>query len=807
MRDLRLAFRNLVRRPAFSIIAVLTLALGIGANTAVFTVSHAVLLAPLPYENPDDVVILNERTPQFPALSVTRYNLDEWRARARSFTGIAAFRPTNLTATGAGDPERIPVKMITATLLPLLGVSVEAGRSFTAGDDRPGAPDVVILDARYATRRFPDENPIGRTLLLDSRPYVVVGVMPLQFELFQPADVYVPFGPWAATLPEDRGWHPGIIPVARLKPGVTLEEARLEMDTISQQLEAEFPDSNKNIRALVTPAQDQLVQNIRPALVMLTGAVVLVLLIACANVANLLLARSVDRQKEIAVRMALGASRARIARQMIVESLALACVGGAAGLIVASWAVSLLTGAAVATLPRMHKVAVDWPVVWFAFALALVTGVVFGLVPALQSTQVPVRESLNEEGRGSSSSTRQRKIRSTLVVVEIGLALVLLVGAGLLLRSFSALTRVAPGFNPQHLLVINLPLSPKSYPDDLARTSVVARIVERVAGLPGVKGAAITTTLPMAGAGSTIHFNRAAYPPRGPDDYVMAGFRAVTPEYLPTLGVPLRRGRMLSDRDRNSAPRVVVINESMAQQYFPDRDPIGQRMQLGTEPSTEFPTMEIVGVVGDMKQSFETGSKAEMFVPYAQYPDPVLAGMYLNTALVVRTAGDPVDVTSSVRAAILEIDPGQPLVNVRTMAAAMAGTVAQPRLQMTLLMVFASIAVALAAVGVYGVMAYTVSQRTAEIGVRMAIGASPNQVVSLVVWQGAQLAVMGVVLGLIAAALGAGALQSLLFDVKGLDPMTFALAPIVLALAALLASYIPARRAARISPVVAMGNR
>jgi putative ABC transport system permease protein len=630
--------------------------------------------------------------------------------------------------------------------------------------------------------------------------------MPLHFELFQRADVYVPFGPWAAGLPEDRGWHPGIIPVARLKGGVTLDQARVEMDTIAQQLEAEYPDSNKNIRVLVTPARDVLVQNIRPALMLLTGAVVLVLLIACANVANLLLARSVDRQKEIAVRIALGASRFRIVRQLIVESLVLACAGGAAGLIVASWAVSLLTSTAVATLPRVHTVAVDWPVVWFAFALALVTGIVFGVVPAVQATQVPVRESLNEESRGGSGSTRQRKIRSVLVVVEVGLALVLLVGAGLLLRSFSTLTRVAPGFNPDNLLVINLPLSRQNYEDDVARTAAVERILERVRVLPGVTGAAMTTMLPMAGGGATIHFNRAAYPPKGPDDYVMAGFRAVTPEYLGTLDVPLRRGRMLSERDRNSAPKVVVINESMARQYFPDRDPLGQRIQLGTEPSEDFPTIEIVGVVGDVKQSFEAGSKAEMFVPYGQYPEPILVGMYLNTALVVRTSGNPIEVTPSVRAAILEVDPGLPLVNVRTMEAAMAGTVAQPRFQMTLLMLFASIAVALAAVGVYGVMAYTVSQRTPEIGVRMAIGASPNQVVTMVVWQGAQLAVMGVILGLIAAALAAGAMQSLLFDVKGLDPLTFASAPLVLGLAALLASYIPARRAARISPLVALGR-
>jgi putative ABC transport system permease protein len=806
MRDLRLAFRNLLRRPAFSVIAVLTLALGIGANAAVFSVSHAVLLAPLPYDKPDDVVILNEQTPQFPTLSVTRYNFDDWRARAKSFSEVAAFRPTNMTVTGMGDPERVPAKMITATLLPMLGIAIERGRNFTGVDDRAGAEDVAILDPWFAARRFPGEEPVGRTVQLDNRPYTVIGVMPPHFELFQRADVYVPFGPWAATLPEDRGWHPGIIPVARLKGGVTLEQARHEINTISQQLEAEYPDSNKNIRALVTPARDLLVQNIRPALMLLTGAVVLVLLIACANVANLLLARSVDRQKEIAVRIALGASRLRIVRQLIVESLVLACAGGAAGLIVASWAVSLLTSTTVATLPRVHTVAVDWPVVWFAFALALVTGIVFGVVPAVQATQVPVRESLNEESRGGSGSTRQRKIRSVLVVVEVGLALVLLVGAGLLLRSFSTLTRVAPGFNPDNLLVINLPLSHKNYEDDVARTSAVERILERVNMLPGVTGAAMTTMLPMAGGGATVHFNRAAYPPKGPDDYVMAGFRAVTPEYLATLDVPLRRGRMLSERDRNNAPKVVVINESMARQYFPDRDPLGQRIQLGTEPSEEFPTIEIVGVVGDVKQSFEAGSKAEMFVPYGQYPDPILVGMYLNTALIVRTSGNPIEVTPSVRAAILEVDPGLPLVNVRTMEAAMAGTVAQPRFQMMLLMLFASIAVALAAVGVYGVMAYTVSQRTPEIGVRMAIGASPNQVVTMVVWQGAQLAVMGVILGLIAAALGAGAMQSLLFDVKGLDPLTFASAPLVLGLAALLASYIPARRAARISPLVALGR-
>jgi putative ABC transport system permease protein len=805
LNDLRLAVRSLLARPAFFTIAVLTLALGIGANAAVFTVTNGVLLQRLPYERPEDVVVLTEQTPQFPSVSVTRYNYDDWRTRARSFAGMAAFRPTSMTVSGAREPERVPAKMITASLLPLLGVRVEQGRAFGADDDRPGAEGVAILSAAFAARMFRGPA-VGRVLQLDHRPYTIVGVLPTGFELFQPAEVYVPFGPWAATLPEDRGWHPGIFPIARLHAGVSLEQAREEMDGVARQLEAEFPESNRNVRVLVTRVQDQIVQNVEPALRMLTGAVALVLLIACANVANLMLARSVDRQKEVALRIALGATRARIVRQLLVESLVLAAVGGAAGLLLASWAVSLLGTAAAAGLPRAQNIGVQWPVVLFAFALSVVTGVLFGLLPAIQATHLPLRQSLNEEGRGGTGGVRHRRIRSALVVAEVGLALVLLVGAGLLLRSFSTLTRVAPGFEPGRLLLANLPLSPQRYADSQARTAAVDRILERMRLLPGVERAAITTTLPMAGSGATIHFNRAAYPPKGPDDYVMAGFRAVSPEYLSTLGVPLRRGRLLSEGDREGAPLVVVINESMARQYFPDRDAVGERIQLGTEPAADFPTMEIVGVVGDVKQSFEAGAKAEMFVPYGQYPDPILAGMYANVALVLRTTGHPLDLAAAVRGVMREIDPGQPVVNLRTMEGAMANTVAQPRFQMTLLLVFASVAVALASIGVYGVMAYTVSQRVPEIGVRMAVGASPSQVVRMVVWQGAQLAFVGIVLGVIAAALAAGAMQSLLFQVRGLDPTTFLIAPVVLAVAALLASYIPARRAARISPLVALSR-
>jgi putative ABC transport system permease protein len=806
VQDLRLAFRNLAKRPGFAATSLAILALGIGANTAVFTVFNAVLLSPLPYERPQDVVVLQEQRPQFAAVSVTRYNYDDWRGRAQSFGGMAAFRPLNVTVTGAGEPERVAAKMISAALLALLGVPVEHGRGFSDADDRPGAQGVALLSAAFAERKFPGGQPLGRTLELDDKSYAIVGIMPRRFELFQPADIYVPFGPWAATLPEDRGWHPGIFPIARLKHGVSLEEARTEMDAIARDLEARYPESNRDVRALVTPVEDLLVQNVRPALRMLLGAVVLVLLIACANVANLLLARGVGRQKEIALRIALGANRGRIVRQLLVESTVLACVGGVAGLLVAMWGVSLLTATSTAALPRAHNIGLAWPVAVFTLGLSVLTGLVFGLVPAVQAIRSDLRQSLNEEGRSGLGGLQHRKTRAALVVAEVGVALVLLVGAGLLLRSFSTLTRVPPGFNPENLLVVNLPLSPQRYAENGLRTATVDRIIEGVRELPGVRDAGVTTGLPMAGEGVMIHFNRAAFPPKGPADYVMAGLRAVTPGYFETIGVPLRAGRTLTAQDREGTPHVAVINESMARQFFPGHDPLGQHIQLGSEPSPDFPVVEIVGVVGDVKQSFQLGSKAELFVAYGQYPDPILTGIYLSAALVVGTKGDPAALTPSVRSAIHAVDPEQPLVNVRTMETAIGNTVAQPRLQTKLLILFAILAVTLAAVGVYSVMAYTVSQRIPEIGVRIALGASPNRVIAMLVWQGGRLALVGLGLGLVGAAFAGRAVESLLFRVHGLDPVTFSIAPVVVVLAALMATYVPARRAARISPLAAMSR-
>jgi putative ABC transport system permease protein len=458
-------------------------------------------------------------------------------------------------------------------------------------------------------------------------------------------------------------------------------------------------------------------------------------------------------------------------------------------------------------LPRAGSIGVDWPVLLFALVTSLATGVIFGVVPAVQATRFDIREALNEEGRGSpAGGVQHHRMRSVLVVAEVALALVLLVGAGVMLRSFASLQRVQPGFDPSNLLVIDLPLSPTTYRDDLPRTTMVDRVVERVRTLPGVAFASMTTGLPMSGGGATIHFNIAGRPLKGPEDYSLAGYRAVTAGYFETMGIPLKRGRALEARDRQGAPPVAVINESMARQYFVGVEPIGQRFSIGTEPDAESVFMEIVGVVGDVRQSFEAGAKAEYYMPYAQYPHPVLAGMYRNPTLVVRATSDPMALVPAVRAALQDIDRDQPLVKIRSMEQAIGDTVAQPRLQALLLIIFASVAVALALIGVYGVMAYAVSQRTQEIGVRVALGASERDVVRMVVGEGVRLALIGLAIGLPAAALATRAMQSQLFETSAIDPLAFIAAPIVLGLAAVLASYIPARRAASVAPLVALGR-
>lgn len=800
------AIRSLFHQPLVAIVAIATLAVGVGGNAAMFTVVNAVLLRPLPFPEPDRIVSLTERAAKFPALSASWQNYADWRDQNHVFTALAAYRPFSVTLTGGAEPERLPAKMLTATLLPVLGVAPAAGRTFSASDDRPGAAPVAMIGYGLWARRFGlAANVIGASLVVDNVPRTIVGVLPASFELVQPADVFVPMGPWAATLPDDRSWHPGIFPVGRLKPGVSLERAREEMKLIGARLLKQYPEANIAIGVNVTPLHETIVQNARPALLMLLGAVGLLLLVACANVANLLLARAVDRRREFAVRAALGASRATLIRQLLAENLVLGLAGGLAGLLLAAWSVSSLVDLAGTTLPGAARVSMDGRVFLFSLGLALASGLVFGLAPALSAARLDLREALNEESRGTASSQSGRRLRSALVVAEIALATVLLSGGGLLLRSFVRLQAVSPGFDRSGLVVADLPLSPTSYPGDQQRSRFVEALLARVAALPGVERAGVTTTLPMTGSGGALHFNIQGRPPKGPEDYILAGYRAVSPAYLSTLRVPLKRGRLLDDRDREGSKPVVVINETLATKFFNGQDPIGQRVQVGTTPDASIPLMEIVGIVGDVRQSFDGDTPAEMYVPYLQgAPDPVLAGLFRGISLVVRMNADRLQAAPALRAAVAAVDRDQPVVKLRTMDEAMRASVAAPRFRAVLVGLFALMALLLAATGVYGVMAYAIGQRRQEIGLRMALGAAAPDLRRMVLLEALRLALAGAALGVLGGLGVSRALSGFLFQTTAADPLTFAVAPAVLGAAALLASYVPARRATRIDPMIAL---
>ena len=805
MQELRQAVRALAARPSLVVVSVLTLALGIGGTTAVFTVVDAVLLRPLPFPRSDRLVSLTESNPNLKTLSVSWQNYVDWRDESRSFELVAAYRPLNVTLTGQDEPERVPAKMVTAGMLPMLGVTPSQGRAFTKGEDAAGGEPVALISEGLWSRRFGrDPRAVGRRLIVDNTARTIVGILPPGFVLVQPADVVIPLGPWAATLPDDRGWHPGIFPLARLKDGLPIEKARAEMAQIARSLEREYPETNTKVGVNVTPLQQQLVQNVRPALAVLLGAVLLVLLIACANVANLLLVRTIERRREIAVRAALGAQRGRLVRHVLAESLVLAAAGGLLGVLVAAWTVSALVSLAGPGLPRAESIGVDQRVLLFTLGLSVLTALVFGAAPALHASRPDIREALNEEGRGTTSAGTRRLTRA-FVVVEVALATTLLVGAGLLLRSFVRLQRVPPGFATERLLVADLPLSPVEYASDARRAKFVERLIERVSALPGVQAAGATTTLPMAGGGATLHFNIKGRPPRGPEEYILAGYRAVSPAYLSALAVPTLRGRTLNEWDRAGSKRVVLINEAMATTFFKDENPVGRVISIGTEPDETSVWMEIVGVVGDVRQSFEAGPKAEMYVPYLQgSPDPVLEGLFRNVSVVVRAAGEPVQVAGALRRAIADLDRNQPVVKMRTMDDAIAATVAHPRFRATLVALFAAVALALAAIGVYGVMAYGVTQRTHELGVRMALGAADHHVARLVLVESLGLTALGVCAGMAGGAAATRLIQGLLFETRPLDPATFLATPLLLAAIALGASYLPARRAMRVEPAVAL---
>jgi putative ABC transport system permease protein len=802
-QDLRYAFRLLLKSPSFTAIAVVTLALGIGANTAIFSVVNAVLLRPLAFRDPSTVVIVAEKS-KYPTITTSYENYQDWRDQSHSFESLEATRATTITLTGSGDPERLNARMATAGLFKLLGVDPSLGRTFRADEDRAGGAPVVLLSYGLWQRRFGGaQDVLGKSITLDSQPYTIVGVFPSGFEVLQPADVFLPFTPWAKTLPDDRNWHPGIIAIGRVKPGVTREQARTEMVGITKRLEQQYPIYNTGTSADVVPLQEQLVQNVRPALVLLLGAVSFVLLIACANVANLLLARATSRGREVAIRTSMGASRGRIIRQMLTESVLLSLGGGILGLLLAWASLGPLLKISAGTVPQVFTVGLDRWVLAFTFGMSVLTGLIFGIAPALRATRLDLRGALNEGSRGSTAGPGHHRLRGSLIAVEIALGLLLLIGAGLLLRSFSRLQDVPPGFQADHLFVADLPLSLTAYAKPEQRYQFFDRVVERARSLPGVRSAGAASFLPVSGGGGLLHFNIAGRPPKSPHEYTAAGYRNVTPNYFETLGIPLLQGRFLTPADKDKAPAVVVINATMAHTYFPNENPLGKRIQLGAtpDPDPQNPNMEVVGVVGDVIQGLGIEPKAEMYLPYRQ-ADGVLPVFKLS--IVLRTGGDPLLQASALRSALSEIDPNQPLVNVRTMEDNIATTVAQPRFRTWLIGIFAGLAVLLGAVGIYGVMSYSVTQRTNEIGIRVTLGAQPADVFRAVVGEGLRFALLGVGVGLAAALVLTRVLQSFLYGISATDPLTFASVTSLLVSVAVAASFFPARRATRVDPIIAL---
>jgi putative ABC transport system permease protein len=799
-QDIRFAMRTLTRWPGFTLIAVFTLALGIGANTAIFTVVNAVLLRPLAFKDPSQIVLVEEKS-QFPTITTSYQNYQDWRDQSHSFESMQASCATALTLTGMGEPELLSARYATAGFFPLLGIQPIAGRNFLREEDTASGAPVAIISYGLWQRLGGARDWVGKTIELSSKSYTVIGILPPRFQFLQPADVFVPFEPWARTLPDDRNWHPGIYPVARLKPGVSVEQARAEMVGITARLEKEYPDYNTGTSADVVHMQDEVVKNVRPALIVLLWAVGFILLIACANVANLQLARAASRSREIAIRTALGASRFRIIRQLLTESVVIAIAGGLLGLWFANIALNPLLQLSAGAVPDVTGIRIDPWVLAFAVAASLFTGILFGLMPALRTAHPDLREALNEGGRGSTGGAATHTLRSTLVIAEIAIAMLLLVGAGLLLRSFERMQSSAAGFAPDHLLVADLPLSKNAYPKSEQRFAFFDRVLEGARALPGVRSVGAASFLPMSGNGALIHFNIHGRPPKSPHEYIAAGYRTITPQYLETLSVPLIAGRTFAQTDDEKASPVVVVNASFAKQFLGAESPLGKRMQIGATPEDEVPWLEIVGVVGDVRRGLATEPQAEMYLPYKQ-ADAVLPVFSLS--IVLRTGVDPAAESSALRTVIASIDKNQPLVKVRTMEDNMTTSAAQPRFRTWLLGLFALLALLLSTIGIYGVMSYSVTQRVHEIGIRIALGAQPAQVFRLVTVEGLRLALIGVAIGFAASLALTRVLHSFLYEISALDPVTYVSVAGLLIAVGLLASYLPARRATGVDPLVAL---
>jgi putative ABC transport system permease protein len=795
-RDLRYALRMLRMNPGFTAVAVIALALGIGANTAIFSVVDSVLLRPLPFNNPDRLMVIREmKLPQFPEFSVSPGNFLEWQKQNTVFDRMIALRGSAFNLMEGGEPERLRGTSVTDGFFSMLGVQPQIGRDFLREEDQPDHNHVVILSYGFWQRRYGgDPGVLNRSINLDGESYNVIGVMPSSFSFGGDlTEFWTPMG-FTADQAEQRGGH-FLRAIGQLKPGATVQQARAELSTIAARLGQQYPDSNAGWDTNVTPLLESTVRSLKPALLVLLGAVGFILLIACANVANLLLSRAAARQKEIGIRAALGASRWRIVRQMLTESLLLSLFGGAAGVVIAIWGMHGLLSLAPKDLPRITEVSIDSRVLVFTFAITLLTGLGFGLVPALQASKVNLNETLKDAGRGSTEGGRRQIIRSSLVVLEIALALLLLVGAGLMVKSFVRLQNVDPGFDPNNALTLKISLPRTKYPEPDQRSAFYQELIEKVSVLPGVEAVGASVVVPLSGDDYVLGFSIKGRPPYPAGTDPSTNYYSVNADYFKAMGIRLLKGRLFTAHDTKDAPHVAIINETMAKKYFPDEDPIGKFINVTNGDVTY---REIVGIVKDVKHyGLDQEPKPQTYEPFLQKPAP-------NMTLVVRTGSNAPLLTSAIRNAVLSIDKTQPLSDVKTLDQYVAASIAQQRLSTLLLGIFAAVAMALSAVGIYGVMSYSITQRTHEIGIRRALGASRSNILKLVVGYGMLLTLIGVVIGLAGAFALTRLMTALLFGVSATDFTTFAVISASLVVVALVACLVPARRALKVDPMVAL---
>lgn len=807
LKDVRYGIRSLLKQRGFTAIAVLTLALGIGANTAIFSVINAVLLRPLPFHDSDQLVTLWERSPKqgYEQNPPSAGNYVDWREQNRVFAQMAIYAPSRRFNLSLGDqPERIFGAAVSSSLFELLGVRPIQGRAFSSEEEQPGNDQVAVISHNLWQRHFAaDPNTVGRTITLDGNTYTIVGVMPQGFQfpggsgtvlrIFTPetAELWVPLALDADILAQ-RSAH-SLYAIGRLKPGISVAQATAEMDAIQQRLEQQYPTFYVGSHVKIVPLAEQIVGAARRPLLVLWGAVAFVLLISCANVANLLLSRSSTRKKEFALRAALGAGRFRIIRQLLTESLLLAFAGAIAGTLLATWGVYVLSSIVPTSFPRRGEIAIDGWVLGFTLLISVLTGIIFGLAPAIQATKMDLVDALKSSGRNSAGYRNRHSLRSLLVMSEMAMALILLIGAALMIQSFLRLRQVSPGFASDNVLTMEVSLPRNSYPRE-RRSAFLQQLIERAQSLPGAQVVAAAKHLPLSGDNMNFAFDVEGrpYPPgKSPG----ADCRFVTPDYLKALGIPLIRGRAFNDSDGPQAPPVLLINKTMADRYFPDEDPIGKRMQLGINNFAG----QIVGVVGDVKHvGLDAEVNNEVYALYSQGP------FFTDMTLLVRTPGDPMSLAAAVRNELATLDKQVSIGKVRTMDTIAAESVAQPRFRTFLLALFGICALLLASIGIYGVMSYAVTQRTQEIGIRMALGAQVSDVRKLVMGNGMSLALIGVAIGLAGAYALTRLIASLLFGITATDVPTFVAVSAVLVAVALFACYIPARRATKVDPLVAL---